>query len=225
MGQLLGEETFTVLEFVDNVGRCRRGEPLVWSSVLSSSGANSVSETIDKPSTVAAPSSKATTKLEKLNYANEDQSKRENMLQGRKGGGARAPKKSPTVSKISNNGGGGKGNQDRSSSKSPVPPSSSTAQKQQAKPLQEVQRPGITDSEAPAAKKYDRPTRGKAKTTCGCFGTIHKALTNCLFCGRISCTKEGYDFCPFCGFMVEEVIDDGRYVQIGIFETLCILSS
>lgn len=23
-------------------------------------------------------------------------------------------------------------------------------------------------------------------------------------CGRISCDREGYDFCPFCGFLVEK---------------------
>jgi hypothetical protein len=52
-----------------------------------------------------------------------------------------------------------------------------------------------------------RPTRGKATLVCGCFGAIHAPLTNCLLCGRISCTKEGYGFCAFCGFMVEEVKD------------------
>lgn len=26
-----------------------------------------------------------------------------------------------------------------------------------------------------------------------------------LSCGRISCSKEGYDYCPFCGYMVDEV--------------------
>ncbi len=51
-----------------------------------------------------------------------------------------------------------------------------------------------------------RPTRGKATTVCGCFGIVHKPLTNCLYCGRISCSKEGYDFCPFCGYMVEDVM-------------------
>lgn len=47
--------------------------------------------------------------------------------------------------------------------------------------------------------------RGKASFCCGCFGTLHKALSNCLHCGRISCEKEGLDFCPFCGYLVEEV--------------------
>ena len=50
-----------------------------------------------------------------------------------------------------------------------------------------------------------RPPKGKASYVCGCFGTVHKALTNCLYCGRISCAKEGYSFCPFCGLLVEKV--------------------
>lgn len=55
--------------------------------------------------------------------------------------------------------------------------------------------------------RKSHPSRGKAKIVCGCFGTKHKPLTNCLYCGRISCAAEGYDYCPFCGLMVETVID------------------
>jgi activating signal cointegrator 1 len=33
---------------------------------------------------------------------------------------------------------------------------------------------------------------------------MHKALNNCLHCGRISCEREGYDYCPFCSYMVYE---------------------
>ena len=55
-------------------------------------------------------------------------------------------------------------------------------------------------------KKY-HPTKGKASIVCGCFGSLHKPLTNCLYCGRISCAREGYDFCAFCGLQVEEVME------------------
>ena len=48
------------------------------------------------------------------------------------------------------------------------------------------------------------PLQGEAKVVCGCFGTTHKALNNCLHCGRISCEREGYDYCPFCSYMVYE---------------------
>jgi Putative zinc finger motif, C2HC5-type len=58
-------------------------------------------------------------------------------------------------------------------------------------------------------QKPKRPPQGKASSTeCGCFGSLHKALTNCLHCGRISCEREGYDYCPFCGYLVEEVVRD-----------------
>lgn len=46
--------------------------------------------------------------------------------------------------------------------------------------------------------------KGKAKRICGCFGTKHKPLTNCLHCGRISCEVEGYDFCPHCHILIED---------------------
>eukprot|EP00536_Pseudo-nitzschia_multiseries_P017529 jgi/Psemu1/225415/e_gw1.1607.6.1 len=59
-----------------------------------------------------------------------------------------------------------------------------------------------TTATATVPKKF-HPTRGKAEIVCGCFGTRHKALTNCLYCGRISCEVEGYGFCPFCGLLVE----------------------
>lgn len=39
---------------------------------------------------------------------------------------------------------------------------------------------------------------------CGCYGTLHECLTNCLGCGRISCVNEGYGSCFFCGRNVKE---------------------
>ena len=48
------------------------------------------------------------------------------------------------------------------------------------------------------------PLQGKAKYDCGCFGTLHRSLTNCLHCGRILCEREGYGFCSYCGYLVEE---------------------
>lgn len=67
----------------------------------------------------------------------------------------------------------------------------------------------VEPKKVPAATKPPppppSPKKGKAKIICGCFGTIHKPLTNCLHCGRISCEKEGYDYCPFCSFLIEKV--------------------
>lgn len=53
------------------------------------------------------------------------------------------------------------------------------------------------------------PPKGVASRVCGCYGTVHKPLTNCLYCGRISCADEGYDFCAFCGFLVSPSADGG----------------
>jgi len=71
---------------------------------------------------------------------------------------------------------------------SPMPPS---------KPPNEPSKKGAT--------RLTPPPRGKAPLDCGCFGTYHQPLANCLFCGRIACTAEGYNFCPFCGYLVEQV--------------------
>ena len=59
--------------------------------------------------------------------------------------------------------------------------------------------------ETVAPKILQPEQKGKAKYECGCFGRLHKPLANCLHCGRISCKKEGYDFCPFCEYMVHPV--------------------
>jgi len=57
----------------------------------------------------------------------------------------------------------------------------------------------------PQPVKETRPLKGKAMVVCGCFGTTHKVLTNCLHCGRIACAKEGYDYCPHCSNLIEKV--------------------
>ena len=62
-----------------------------------------------------------------------------------------------------------------------------------------------SSSVKPQPVKKARPLKGKAKVVCGCFGTVHKALTNCLNCGRISCAKEGHDYCPHCSNLIENV--------------------
>lgn len=93
----------------------------------------------------------------------------------------------------------------RQATKQPQPNSAGASATKNANPTPA----GRTEPPAPRKVEKSRPTRGKAKKVCGCFGTFHTPLTNCLYCGRISCSEEGYDHCPFCGYMVEEVIADG----------------
>uniref|UniRef100_A0A7S4JZ24 TRIP4/RQT4 C2HC5-type zinc finger domain-containing protein n=2 Tax=Odontella aurita TaxID=265563 RepID=A0A7S4JZ24_9STRA len=49
------------------------------------------------------------------------------------------------------------------------------------------------------------PKHGRSKVICGCYGTRHKPLTNCLHCGRIACRQEGYGFCSYCGYEIEKI--------------------
>jgi len=71
-------------------------------------------------------------------------------------------------------------------------------------------------------KTQNKPQpKGKAAVVCGCFGSMHKPYANCLHCGRIACEKEkgaggvaandgdrnksnNITFCGFCGYLVEE---------------------
>jgi hypothetical protein len=69
-------------------------------------------------------------------------------------------------------------------------------------------------AEKKAAAKPQPAQKGKPKVECGCFGNKHKALANCLHCGRVSCQAEGFDFCPFCEYLVQpvQVPAEGMYV-------------
>ncbi|KAL3800051.1 hypothetical protein ACHAW5_003699 [Stephanodiscus triporus] len=65
-----------------------------------------------------------------------------------------------------------------------------------------------------AEKQKFRPERGTPKgVSCGCYGNEHRALTNCLNCGRIACELEGVnDYCHFCGYFIEGL---SPYVDTG----------
>jgi len=39
----------------------------------------------------------------------------------------------------------------------------------------------------------------KAQYICGCMGTTHKPVNNCVNCGRIVCQNENKDACLACG--------------------------
>jgi len=88
---------------------------------------------------------------------------------------------------------------------------SSTMKNQKNSVAASKQQPSKKSPSQPAVAEMKPvpPQKGKAKFDCGCFGSFHKALTNCLYCGRIACQREGYGFCPFCGYLVEEVKPTG----------------
>jgi hypothetical protein len=60
-----------------------------------------------------------------------------------------------------------------------------------------------TEKDAAAKKQPSMKPKGRATMICGCFGNKHNPLTNCLHCGRISCEREGYGYCPFCENLIE----------------------
>jgi len=104
----------------------------------------------------------------------------------------------PTRKNTANNNNNNKNNNNKTANKQPTPkpavPKTAAAK---------VEKP--PSPKPPPPPKKSHPPRGKASVVCGCFGTVHKPLANCLYCGRISCEREGYDFCPFCGLLVEPV--------------------
>ncbi len=51
---------------------------------------------------------------------------------------------------------------------------------------------------------------GSSRKECGCYGTIHECLTNCLDCGRIACVEEGYGECFFCRKLVLDEEEEDR---------------
>ncbi|PJF18587.1 hypothetical protein PSACC_01598 [Paramicrosporidium saccamoebae] len=44
-------------------------------------------------------------------------------------------------------------------------------------------------------------------------GQVHKYTSNCLTCGRIQCSQEKGDACPFCGYLLDETPDMGELMQ------------
>lgn len=53
------------------------------------------------------------------------------------------------------------------------------------------------------AVQFNEPeTQLDLKFECGCFGTEHGAINNCMNCGRVICAREGERPCPFCGTLV-----------------------
>ena len=54
----------------------------------------------------------------------------------------------------------------------------------------------------PQMKQPEKP-KPKGRVECGCYGTEHRAIGNCLSCGRIHCSEEGPGKCFHCGERLE----------------------
>jgi hypothetical protein len=180
----LGDATPEILEFVDNVGRYERGEPLTLTK--QENDQEKQREESKPPAKPKEPETAATITKK------QPPSSKKNALQARRNNQKQNTSRVPPPKQ--------KNNLTLLSSQSVQNPKQKKADVKQSNPVPPV-------AEAPRPVEKSRPSRGKAKTVCGCFGTKHKALTNCLYCGRISCTEEGYDYCAFCGLMVEDPKD------------------
>ena len=183
LSQLLGNESPEMLSFVDNVGQYKRGEDVI-SLVVPEE--DSIPKAKDVTVETQQPSGKITNKNRK-NNKNDALQARRNQKQAK--GRLPPPPKKALVKPPP----------------PPPPPNPPQNKEMESKPIINGEK---TNESLKNSVPKSRPKRGKAKIVCGCYGTKHKVLTNCLFCGRISCIQEGYDFCPFCGWMIEEIKDE-----------------
>jgi hypothetical protein len=198
--QLLGGQSPEMVDFVRNMSRYRRGESIT-TSAENDDDDDDQKESSNKAETVA--SSQDTAALDSFRaMAIGNNTKTPKKSVGRKNTKQKQGSKSRVPPPKNEN-----------NTKSPPSPNSSASDQSQnpssssSSPNSEAQNPSLQKQSKQPHKngvaEKSHPSRGKAKIVCGCFGTKHKALTNCLYCGRISCEAEGYGFCPFCGIMVE----------------------
>ena len=195
LSQLLGSKTPVIQNFVENVASFKRGE-VIQSIVTPKS--TPPPEPCDNPVIESKPPALRQS-LDKVARASlpSDAQRTPPPVQARNV----SPKKSPKA----------KGNEssfvDKKPSSNSPPKILAACVSSQGVPSAK----GPPDAESTAdakpavPKKTGPPPRGKAPFDCGCYGCLHKPLTNCLYCGRVACEKEGYNFCPFCGYLVEKV--------------------
>lgn len=190
MTQLLGDPTPEIIAFVDNVGKFKNGEPLPVSADADSLPEGG-GESKTKLQTISTAPSKNSAGLS----SNQQPSSKQQALQSHRNtqpNKSRVPPPRNVVKGVS------------STKASNTTNAAAKAKKEKVTALKSSESQKPEDGDRVVEKR--RPTKGKAEIVCGCFGNLHKPLTNCLYCGRISCIEEGYDFCPFCGYLVEDVV-------------------
>jgi hypothetical protein len=188
LDQLLGSNREDVFEFVENVNRYQRREPLKLIGDDDNSNSNNAGSQED-----SKPKASESQRNNNNNNTQKQQSKKSRVP---------PPKKVTTKSRpISTKGiDTNKANHTKVQNlqSAALISAHSIMQNGQSEKQQQQQK------RQPVIIKKSHPSKGKANRICGCFGTKHKPLTNCLYCGRISCELEGYDYCSFCGYMVDE---------------------
>ena len=197
---LLGREDDDVRTFVDNVVKYQNGE-IIESNSLSTCSNESVQQSEQQSVVNEKRKEEEVLKKKKeeemiliermkLEQQKElDRIKQQNMVQTKRQH-IIIQKKKETDSNTKNN-----NNNNNSDQKSPI----KLKNNQSSRNKTDI--PNVNNLEK---KHPSMPIKGKAKINCSCYGTIHKPLINCLHCGRIACTKEGYGYCPFCSYLIEE---------------------
>ncbi len=192
--QLLGGQSPEMDDFVKNMSRYRMGESIA--TVGEDQGENDEDDSSKKPAALSSSQDSAaldsfrTMAIGNSAKTSKKNASRKNARQKQAGKSRVPPPKNVKAQKSP------PPQNDSSAQRSSKSFSRNTAQEEASKPQQDKTE----------VVEKSRPERGKATVVCGCFGTRDKALTNCLYCGRIICEKEGYGFCPFCGFKVEEAV-------------------
>jgi len=214
---LLGGERTDVAEFVENVSMYRSGKHLKPTANDDDDGDNNTNTSRDekKSNVVTSSVQKDRKPKHSESHRKQMQSKKSKLPPPRKNIGTTTTSNNNESRPISPRSvRSGNNNNDEKDEQSTLYSSHGSIKNNQASNLTVTDPSKYHQQQQPIIDKY-QPTSGKAKLVCGCFGKKHKPLTNCLYCGRISCELEGYHYCPFCTYMVEPGIegDDKASIQ------------
>ena len=192
LSALLGLDGGAVSGFVQDMSRFQRGEKLVNISVVAEQNseadapADTPSASTDLPKVSAAPTRKVDE--DKIQEKMASMKLEDQKIKGGKSTDKRAKLKEKRIQK---------------QQKKEKLANTKATESVQAQENDDKNAAKVRESKRNEAPK--RPQRGTASKVCGCFGTVHKPLTNCLYCGRIACETEGHDYCGFCGYLIEKV--------------------
>jgi chemotaxis protein histidine kinase CheA len=198
--QLLGSKDNDVKAFVQDIERFQKGLPI--DEIDFGKGDSNEDPKIKNQPPATAPENKkappaSTQSTQKVPPAAGGHANKKQSAAAAKAANANTTKKEQSAAKLPN----------KNNNKKAAAAASAAASVEKAKEQKKQPEPPSGKQSAPEneKKKHAPPPKGKAKRNCGCFGNLHKPLANCLYCGRIACEEEGYDFCAFCGFLMEEV--------------------
>lgn len=218
MQQLLGLDATSeeLKSFVDDIGRYHRGEQLTV-DVLDDNIADQMAGNNTKlPAELQQSQQSFSVVTNQNNVKNSNKSRNQIQQKSRVPPPARrrSPSRAAEAALLSST----SAKPSSASSKPSPSPEKVSARDQSPFPASATTAPASTTTTTKS-----RPQRGqRTNPVCGCFGTKHEPLTNCLLCGRISCAIENYDFCPFCSYLLEEIRMDGRYgTVLAIFFLFC----